>query len=63
MTRTGSKNIKGLFLVAASEGIKKITDAHLDVDIYVVSVDERLNELGYILPGSGDMGTGIRYSA
>lgn len=39
MTRTGRKNIKGLFLVAASEGIKKITDAHPDVDIYVVSVD------------------------
>jgi uracil phosphoribosyltransferase len=55
----GCKKIKGLFLVAAPEGIKKITDAHPDVEIYVAAVDERLNEVGYILPGLGDAGDKI----
>lgn len=59
LKRSGCRTIKGLFLVAAPEGIKKITDAHPDVDIYVASVDERLNEVGYILPGLGDAGDKI----
>jgi len=41
MKRTGCKNIEGLFLVEVPEDIKKITDTHPDVDIYVPSVDER----------------------
>jgi uracil phosphoribosyltransferase len=49
----------GLFLVAAPEGIEKLEQAHPDVDIYVASVDERLNEQGYILPGLGDAGDKI----
>jgi len=56
LKKAGCKKIKGLFLVAAPEGIKKVTEAHPDVDIYVASVDDRLNELGYILPGLGDAG-------
>ncbi len=59
LKKAGCKTIKGLFLVAAPEGIKKITDAHPDVDIYVAAVDERLNEVGYILPGLGDAGDKI----
>ena len=55
----GCKSIRGLFLVAVPEGIKRIQDAHPDVDIYVASVDERLNENGYILPGLGDAGDKI----
>jgi len=59
LKRAGCKKIKGLFLVAAPEGIKKVTEAHPDVDIYVASVDDRLNEVGYILPGLGDAGDKI----
>ncbi len=57
--KSGCTQIKGLFLVAAPEGIEKIEKAHPDVDIYVASVDERLNEVGYILPGLGDAGDKI----
>jgi len=59
LKRAGCKKIKGLFLVAAPEGIKRVTEAHPDVEIYVASVDERLNEVGYILPGLGDAGDKI----
>jgi uracil phosphoribosyltransferase len=55
----GAKKIKGLFLVAAPEGLKRIEAAHPDIEIYVASIDERLNELGYILPGLGDAGDKI----
>ncbi len=43
-------------LVAAPEGIKEVMDEHPDVDIYVASVDEKLNEKGYVVPGLGDAG-------
>lgn len=43
-------------LVAAPEGIKVIQDNHPDVDIYLCSIDEGLNEHGYIVPGLGDAG-------
>ena len=39
--------------------MKHVTDAHPDVEIYVAAVDERLNEVGYILPGLGDAGNKI----
>ena len=55
----GCKTIKGLFLVAAPEGIRRVETAHPDIDIYVASVDERLNDIGYILPGLGDAGDKI----
>ena len=55
----GCKRIKGLFLVAAPEGLKRIEAAHPDIEIYTASIDERLNERGYILPGLGDAGDKI----
>ncbi len=55
----GCKSIKGLFLVAAPEGIERLRTAHPDVDIFVASIDEKLNEHGYILPGLGDAGDKI----
>ena len=55
----GCRDIIGIFLVAAPEGIRKLQAAHPEVDIYVASVDERLNEHGYILPGLGDAGDKI----
>lgn len=55
----GCKNILGLFLVAAPEGIQAVQDIHPDVHIYTASVDEKLNDKGYILPGLGDAGDKI----
>ena len=59
LKKRGCKTIKGIFLVAAPEGLKKVTELHPDVEIYVAAVDERLNEVGYILPGLGDAGDKI----
>ncbi|WP_421901576.1 uracil phosphoribosyltransferase [Maridesulfovibrio sp.] len=59
LKKSGCTNIKGLFLVAAPEGIEKIVKAHPDVDIYTASIDEKLNDAGYILPGLGDAGDKI----
>ncbi|BCA80034.1 uracil phosphoribosyltransferase [Desulfuromonas sp. AOP6] len=59
LKKSGCQKIKGLFLVAAPEGIERLQAAHPDVDIYVAAVDEKLNEQGYILPGLGDAGDKI----
>ena len=59
LKRAGCRRIKGLFLVAAPEGIARLKAEHDDVDIYVAAIDERLNENGYILPGLGDAGDKI----
>ena len=56
---TGCNHIRGIFMVAAPEGIEKLTKAHPDVEIYVAAVDEKLNDIGYILPGLGDAGDKI----
>jgi len=55
----GCRQIKGIFLVAAPEGIKRIEAKHGDVELFVAAVDERLNDVGYILPGLGDAGDKI----
>ena len=55
----GAKNIKFLCLIAAPEGVKKLQEAHPDVDIYCASLDSHLNENGYIVPGLGDAGDRI----
>lgn len=59
LKKAGCTRIKGLFLVAAPEGLQRVEKAHPDVDIYVAAIDERLNEAGYILPGLGDAGDKI----
>ena len=56
---SGCRQIRGLFLVAAPEGLRRLEEAHPDVDIYVASIDEKLNDIGYILPGLGDAGDKI----
>ena len=43
-------------IVSAPVGIRKILEAHPDVEIYVAAVDEKLNDHGYIVPGLGDAG-------
>ncbi len=55
----GAKNIKLVNLVAAPEGIEEVQKYHNDVDIYVASIDEKLNDHGYIVPGLGDAGDRI----
>ena len=55
----GCRDIIGIFLVAAPEGIARLEQAHPDVDVYVAAIDERLNQDGYILPGLGDAGDKI----
>ena len=52
----GAKSIKLANLVAAPEGIAEVQKYHDDVDIYLASIDEKLNEKGYIVPGLGDAG-------
>lgn len=59
LKQKGCEQIMGLFLVAAPEGIEAVQKVHPDVDIYTASIDERLNEKGYILPGLGDAGDKI----
>ena len=55
----GCKNIKALVLVAAPEGIAALEKAHPDVELYTASIDDCLNDAGYILPGLGDAGDKI----
>ncbi len=55
----GIKRIHFLCLIAAPEGVKKLSHAHPDVDIYIGNLDECLNENGYIVPGLGDAGDRI----
>ncbi|WP_315116607.1 uracil phosphoribosyltransferase [uncultured Clostridium sp.] len=52
----GAKYIRLMCLIAAPEGVKAVELAHPDVDIYVASIDEKLDEKGYIVPGLGDAG-------
>ena len=55
----GCKNIHFMCIIAAPEGIKAMTEAHPDVDLYVGALDEKLNEHAYIVPGLGDAGDRI----
>lgn len=55
----GCARIKGLFLVAAPEGLRALETAHPDVEVYTAAIDERLDAKGYIRPGLGDAGDKI----
>ena len=57
--KRGYNNIRLMCLVGAPEGLKVVEAAHPDVHIYLASLDERLNEKGYIMPGLGDAGDRI----
>ena len=59
LKKDGVKKIKFLCIIAAPEGIQKIEDLHPDVKVYTASVDEKLNENAYIVPGLGDAGDRI----
>ena len=55
----GCKNVHFMCIIAAPEGVKKMQEAHPDVDMYIGALDERLNDHGYIVPGLGDAGDRI----
>ncbi len=59
LKKRGITKINFLCLIAAPEGVERLTKAHPDVDLYIGNLDERLNENGYILPGLGDAGDRI----
>ena len=59
LKKRGVKTIKFLCVIAAPVGIKKIQEDHPDVTIYVAKLDEKLNDVGYIVPGLGDAGDRI----
>ena len=56
LKEAGARNIRFLCLLAAPEGIARMKEAHPDVPIVTASMDEKLNEVGYIVPGLGDAG-------
>jgi uracil phosphoribosyltransferase len=56
LKKRGAKDIRFCSLVAAPEGVKALQAEHPDIDIYTASLDEKLNEDGYIVPGLGDAG-------
>ena len=55
----GCKNIIMMNIIGCPEGVKRVTEAHPDVDIYMAACDEKLNEDAYIVPGLGDAGDRI----
>jgi len=55
----GCQQIKALVLVAAPEGINALHKAHPDVELFTASIDQKLNDKGYIIPGLGDAGDKI----
>ena len=57
--QAGAKDIRLVCLVGVQEGIDAVEKAHPDVEIYLASKDEKLNEIGYIVPGLGDAGDRI----
>lgn len=56
LKKAGATDIRFMCLLAAPEGVERMREAHPDVPIVTAALDERLNELGYILPGLGDAG-------
>ena len=59
LKKRGCKRIKFMCIIAAPEGVKKLSQAHPDVEIFVSTLDRGLNEHAYILPGLGDAGDRI----
>ena len=59
LKKHGCKSIIMMNIIGCPEGIKRVTEAHPDVDIYMASCDEKLNDHAYIIPGLGDAGDRI----
>ena len=59
LKKHGCKQIIMMNIIGCPEGIKAVTDAHPDVDLYLAACDEKLNDHAYIVPGLGDAGDRI----
>ena len=59
LKKHGCKNIIMMNIIGCPEGIKTVTEAHPDVDLYLAACDEKLNDHAYIVPGLGDAGDRI----
>lgn len=59
LKKAGCVNVRALVLVAAPEGIRAVEEKHPDVHVYTASIDNHLDENGYIIPGLGDAGDRI----
>ena len=59
LKKKGAKKIRFVSLVAAPEGVRRLSKEHPDVPIYTCALDRRLNQKGYIVPGLGDAGDRI----
>lgn len=59
LKKAGCHNIKILSLVAAPEGIEALEKQHPDIELYLASIDQKINQHGYIIPGLGDAGDKI----
>ena len=59
LKKHGCRNIIMMNIIGCPEGIKRVTEAHPDVDIYMAACDEKLNDHAYIVPGLGDAGDRI----
>lgn len=56
LKKWGARRIKFVGLIAAPEGIERLSSAHPDVPIHIAAIDDHLNDIGYIVPGLGDAG-------
>ncbi len=56
LKRWGAQHIKFVGIIGAPEGVKRLQTDHPDVQIYLAALDEKLNDIGYIVPGLGDAG-------
>jgi uracil phosphoribosyltransferase len=56
LKKWGASHIKFVGLIAAPEGVKRLSEAHPAVPIHIAVLDEKLNDIGYIVPGLGDAG-------
>ena len=59
LKKRGCKQIVMMNIIGCPEGVKAVQEAHPDVDLYLASVDEKLNDHAYIIPGLGDAGDRI----
>ena len=59
LKKHGCKNITMMNIIGCPEGVKTVTEAHPDVELYLAALDEKLNEHAYIVPGLGDAGDRI----
>ena len=59
LKKHGCKQIVMMNIIGCPEGIKAVTEAHPDVDLYLAACDEKLNDHAYIVPGLGDAGDRI----